>query len=125
MVFPHHPEVLEAKRVSKAEDLLEKASGDKKVIKALKPKPKTARGRPRGGGQGGNGKGDKNSKTEIPNDGVEESELPSAASAAPTATPETDVDEKMVAKWKEIEPRLCWIGLMKFWNWFIDETLVF
>ena len=104
-VFPHHPQVLEAKRVSKAEDLLEKASGDKKVIKALKPKPKTGRGRPRGGGQGGNGN-NKGSKTQSPGD-VATPELPSAASATPsnpTAPPETDDGEKM-AKWKEMDPR--------------------
>lgn len=102
-VFPHHPEVLEAKRVSKAEDLLEKASVDKKVIKALKPKPKAARGRP-SSGKGANG--NKDSKTQ--NHGDVDPELPSTASATPsntTAPPETNADEKMATRWAETEPR--------------------
>ena len=101
-VFPYHPEVLEAKRVSKAEDLLEKASGDKKVIKALKPKPKTGRGRPRGGGQGE--KENKGSKTKTSGD-VENPELPNATPSDPTAPPETDAGEKMATRWNEIDPR--------------------
>lgn len=101
MVFPHLPEVLEAKRVSKAEDLVEKASVDKKVIKALKPKPKAARGRPRGtsSGKGGNGNNGSN---------VVDPEPPSAASATPsktTAPPETNADEKIATRWNEIDPR--------------------